>query len=341
MKPGKLLTIAAAGLLAAACNGTAVEEVASPPSEAAGDSSAPDEAVRTLIRGARDLASVGDGIWPGYAAAPFGVLLVGAEVETLFCHDGPAADFEDAGLDSITGCAMKQRARTFEPNLLAAFPAVDGVSTIVIGTPEATDQQPLEWQMTLLHEHFHQMQNSQPGYYGAVNGLDLTGGDESGMWMLNYPFPYGSAETSAAFDRLAAALAAAMNAIGTDDEAAARQEYAEARAALRATVSDADWRYFEFQLWQEGVARWTEIAIAAASGQPDLQTAAEDKRKGVINSLKAVQEEGLKTWKRSAFYPVGAAEAMLLDARSDEWRARYFAEPFALGPYFETAATAE
>lgn len=337
MTPGKLLTIAAAALLAAACGETAVEEIASPPSEAAGDSSAPDEAVRSLIRGARDLASVGDGIWPGYAAAPFGVLLVGAEVETLFCHDGPAADFEDAGIDPITGCAMKRRTRMFEPNLLAAFPAVDGVSTIVIGTPEATGQQPLEWQITLLHEHFHQMQNSEPGYYDAVKGLDLTGGDESGMWMLNYRFPYGSAETSAAFDRLAAALAAAINAIGTDDEAAARQAYAEARAALRATVSDADWRYFEFQLWQEGVARWTEITIAATADRPDLKEAAENRRKGALNSLKAVQDQGLAVWKRSAFYPVGAAEAMLLDARGREWRNRYFEEPLALGPYFETA----
>ena len=39
---------------------------------------------------------------------------------------------------------MKGRARTFEPNLLAAFPAVDGISTIVIGTPEATGQDPMD-----------------------------------------------------------------------------------------------------------------------------------------------------------------------------------------------------
>jgi hypothetical protein len=346
MQNTRLLLIFAACFALTACNESRIDEsggeTSKPDQEtpATEPSHIPGETLRSMIKVAHDLAPAGDAIWPGYAAAPFGVLLIEENVETLFCHDGPAADFTDYGVDPVTGCVMKGRARTFDTNLLAAFPAVDGISTIVIGTPEATGQDPLEWQVTLLHEHFHQMQTSQPGYYERVNALDLSGGDQSGMWMLNYPFPYDSAETGEAFNRLAQTLTAAIESIGTAGETAAVENYAEARAALRATVSDADWRYFEFQLWQEGVARWTEIAIAASvSSQPELQQAADNKRKGVMNSLKAVQEQGLKTWKRSAFYPVGAAEAMLLNARDEAWRTRYFYEPFALEPYFETVNT--
>ena len=44
--------------------------------------------------------------------------------------------------------------------------------------------------LTVLHEHFHQLQQSQPGYFQGVEALGLSGGDQTGMWMLNYPFPY-------------------------------------------------------------------------------------------------------------------------------------------------------
>ena len=37
--------------------------------------------------------------------------------------------------------------------------------------------------------------------------------------------------------------------------------YAEARTAFAASVDAQDWKYFDFQLWQEGVARWTEIEL--------------------------------------------------------------------------------
>jgi len=40
-----------------------------------------------------------------------------------------------------------------------------------------------------MHEHFHQLQNGQPRYFQAVQDLGLSHGDNTGMWMLNYPFP--------------------------------------------------------------------------------------------------------------------------------------------------------
>ena len=50
------------------------------------------------------------------------------------------------------------------------------------------------WIIMLLHEHFHQLQDSQPNFYADVSALNLSGADKSGMWMLNYPFPYDRKE---------------------------------------------------------------------------------------------------------------------------------------------------
>ena len=45
-----------------------------------------------------------------------------------------------------------------------------------------------------MHEHFHQLQWAQPEYLKAIDDLGLSKGDATGMWMLNYPFPYDDPE---------------------------------------------------------------------------------------------------------------------------------------------------
>ena len=45
-----------------------------------------------------------------------------------------------------------------------------------------------------MHEHFHQLQWAQPEYLKAIADLGLSKGDTTGMWMLNYPFPYDNPE---------------------------------------------------------------------------------------------------------------------------------------------------
>jgi len=304
-----------------------------------GESSAalqpPSQLLRETLRDARAYAAFGDNIWKGYSASPFDVLLVENERETLFCRNERVAGFEALEDDPITGCSMQSRARIFNPGLLASFSAFGAAETIVIGTPEATGLDPLTWSLTLLHEHFHQHQATMPDYIARIGALGLAGDDDTGMWMLNYPYPYDSPETEAAFANYAAALEAAVKAVGSADASAARAAFLDARNGFRASVSETDWRYLEFQLWKEGVARWTEIAAAEASGDPALADWAADRRAGVRDQLRKAQEEGLKSWKRTVFYAVGASEAMLLEDQGEDWRTRYFAEPFALGPLFE------
>ncbi|MDH4110989.1 MAG: hypothetical protein OEW35_22180 [Gammaproteobacteria bacterium] len=277
----------------------------------------------------------GDAVWPGISTAPFGILLIDSDTERLFCHPGTPGGFEAAGPDAATGCDYSERPAVFPPNLLASFPAVEGKPTVVIGTPAATGRDPDAWVLTIAHEHFHQMQFAMPGYYGGIDALELSGGDESGLWMLNYPFPYDRPETSKAFSALAAALVAALDSRGTDAFAASLASYWQAREAARETVSNADWRYVELQLWQEGVARWTEQAIGAYS--ETLASAAMQARERTRTELHGLD---LARQGRVALYPIGAAEAMLLDAAGTAWRGIYWSEPFALGPLLRRLVTA-
>jgi hypothetical protein len=283
---------------------------------------------RELILQARTIAEdFGEDVWSGYSIAPFGLLLVDEETERLFCHSGSSDGFEDSGVDPVLLCPSGVRPTSFPTNILASFPAVDNVPTIVIGTPEATGMAAGAWVLTIFHEHFHQMQFSWPGYYPGTTDLDLDRGDESGMWMLDYPFPYEREETARSFRVMAQRLIAVLDAQGTETFDGALREYWLSRNAAKSTVSDADWRYIELQFWQEGVARWTEGAIGALSD--NLSDATEEARLRIIRELSSLD---LPSQKRAAVYPIGAAEAMVLEAGGSDWRATYWTEAFSLGP---------
>jgi hypothetical protein len=286
---------------------------------------------RELILQARTIADRhGDEVWTGYSTTPFGVLLVEEETERLFCHFGSAEEFETIGIDPVLSCPSHVRPASFPPNMLASFPAVDGIPTIVIGTPEATGKSADEWVLTIFHEHLHQMQFSWPGYYPGTTGLELDDGDESGMWMLNYPFPYENEDTARSFHVMAEKLIAVIDAQGADAFDSALQQYWSSREAAKSKVSEADWRYIELQFWQEGVARWTEAAIAALSD--NLSDATEEARHRIVRELSSLD---LPSQKRAAVYPIGAAEAMVLEAGGADWRASYWSEPFSLGPQLQ------
>jgi hypothetical protein len=285
-----------------------------------------------LAEGRRLIAAVGDSVWPGWSSAPSAVLLVTAEREFLVWHSRPSADFARAGFDSLLGSDVYTRARQFPPTLLATFPAVGGVPTIVIGTAEATGKRSTAWVLTVAHEHFHQWQTSRPNYYARVAALDLTRGDTTGMWMLNYAFPYASADVRTRFDALAQSLRRGLRdttGVATRQNALA---VATARRELRAALEPADYRYLDFQLWQEGIARYTEYAVArfaasryrptaAFSALPDAEPFAvvADRLRREIVETESVSLNN----ERVAFYPVGAALGLWLDRVDPVWRARY------------------
>ena len=276
----------------------------------------------------------GESVWPGYGSAPFGFLLVTAKNETLMCRDQVPPQFVAAGTDPATGCTRHiRKPRGLPAGLLAAMPIFGPPGVIVMGTPEATGRAEPSWLRTILHEHFHQWQYDLPDYFSRIHALDLHDGDQSGMWALNYAFPYDDPAVVAAFDLASHKLAKAVAARATPQFGAAFDDYLAARSALAERAGDRHWRYLEFQLWQEGVARWTEIRLGKWYPRQDVRDSAVQLEQATIDALNTPK---LQQMKREAAYAHGAAEAMLLQACGHEWRAEY-PGVLALGPLLRAA----
>lgn len=291
---------------------------------------------------------VGESLWPGLKTAPFAVLLVTPDREFLVRHPQPSPDFTAAGVDPVLG-QVYSRPRQFDVALLASFPAVSGVPTIVIGQPaNTTVKRSTAWVLTVVHEHFHQWQSSRPGYYEAVNALGLAHGDTSGGWMLNYAFPYDRADVQAQFATMCRLLADALVQPRGEQTVRAAAAYRDARRALLRLITADDAKYLAFQVWQEGVARYTEervAAQAAAAHTPSREFAAlsdvtaYDTEAQALLARVRVQLESVKLGaaKRTAFYAVGAGEGLLLDRLAPGWRSRYLDARFDLEPLFPDA----
>jgi|RhiMetdeSRZDD1v2_1073273.scaffolds.fasta_scaffold01314_30 hypothetical protein len=300
------------------------------------------EADRTRLAEAFRLArEAGDSVWPGWSGAPFAVVLVTGEREFFIGHPHPPADARNLGRDDLLGRDVFARPRTFSTDFLATFP-VEGVSTIVVGQRQNTNvMSSTDWVLKVLHEHFHQLQDSQPGFYEKAQALNLSGGDTTGMWMLNFPFPYDAPAVDASFTAAAKALQTRLQ--GGD-----RVGYRAAREKLRTGLAEDARRYLDFQVWKEGVARYTEIRMAekAAAFEPSAAfralpdfvpyaKAAAALREDVLRDL---EKGDLARRKRLIFYSYGAGEALWLDDERPCWKDDYLKTLFTLEPAFATAA---
>lgn len=289
---------------------------------------------------------IGDSIWPHWKKAPFAVLLVTTDGEFLVRHRAPTSEFHLLGYDPLLKSRVYHRARVFSPGLLATFPAVGNVPTIVVGEPETTAAKTsTPWVVTLLHEHFHQLQYSQPDYYPGIEALGLAHGDQSGMWMLNYPFPYDKTDVMSQCSLVCRKLTESLRTTDPDTFRSALQEYLKQRSKMQTLLSPEEYRYFSFQLWQEGIARYTECQVAqfgAARYQPDKTFRSLPDYTSYADVARSLQDRitnellgpDLDKSRRALFYPIGAAEGLLLDRENPRWRSRYFAQKFDLLPYF-------
>ncbi len=188
-----------------------------------------------------------DQVWPNWSQVPAPLLIVTRDAEFLTHHPSPPKDFKPVG----NGFYARRR-RQFATNLQATFPAFGPPSVIVIGQPRNTmSKASTPWLITVMHEHFHQLQNAQPGYFQAVEDLGLSRGDTTGMWMLNYSFPYHKPEVVRSFANLRDVL---LNAVNESDKGKAKklaQQYIRERKRFFAQLSPNDRKYLNFQLWQE------------------------------------------------------------------------------------------
>jgi hypothetical protein len=193
--------------------------------------------------------------------------------------------------------------------------------------------------ITLLHEHFHQLQYSRPGYYAASNALGLSHGDETGMWMLNYPFPYTDANVQQRMTRFTTALANALAARGSASFAPALREVKLRWRDLRESLNAGDYAYLMFQVYQEGVARYVELRVAEELAKKGTGCLSREAAADVVTQLRADIDSGLANprlgeHQRVAFYAIGAAVALLLDEVSPNWKRDYLARPFQVESYF-------
>jgi hypothetical protein len=294
-----------------------------------------------LAEARRLIATVADSVWPGWSAAPSAVLLVTPDREFLLWHPRPSPDFVRVGYDSLLASEVYSRPRRYSTTLLATFPAVGGVPTVVVGTAEQTGRRSTAWVLTIAHEHFHQWQTSQADYHARVAVLDLAGGDTTGMWMLNYPFPYTTPAVSVEFASLARALRAALSDTAAVNTARHAATIGRARSRLRAALDARDLRYLDFQLWQEGISRYTEYAVARLAATRYQPTAAftslpDAEPFGVVADRlrrEIVETESVSlTNERVAFYPVGAALGLWLDRADPTWHRRYLERMSMLEP---------
>lgn len=289
----------------------------------------------------------GKNVWKNWTEISFPILLVTNENEYLMNHQNPTEDFVMTGYDSIIESNIYTRSRLFNNNSLATFPAVNGEATIVVGLPENTNRSSFDWVITILHEHFHQLQYSEDDYYISVNLLDLAGDDKSGMWMLNYPFPYEDETISNQYKILTQSAKETFQYIGNPDFENKFNNYAAERQKFKELLNEKDYKYFSFQTWQEGIARYTEIKIAELLNNNynptnefkhlnDYITPDSFYVKIVNKLLKRADSQNLTTDRRNCFYTLGALEGLILDNVNPGWKDLYFKEKFYIENYYGT-----
>ncbi len=288
----------------------------------------------------RLLPEITDKVWPGWSETPAPLLLITQQDEYLMHYLHPPADFKP-----LAG-AVYVRPRQFPVNLLATFPAFGPQSVIVIGEPENTDAKTsTPWLFVLMHEHFHQLQDSQPGIFKAMDELGLSGGDKTGMWMINYPFPYKQLALLQSFATLRDSLLAALAETDSVKFPHAAQRYVSERHKFFAQLSSKDRTYLSFQLWKEGIARYTQVRSAEEAADckptaeyaalPDFESFKTYALKTRAETLSELKKSELATSGRTIVYSWGAAEGFLLDRLDPKWKDSYFKNLFTLDPYFD------
>lgn len=282
-------------------------------------------------------------LWPGWSKVPAPLLVITPEAEFLTHHPTPPEEF------SPVADGWYARPPVLPVRLQATAPFFGPPAVIAVGEPQNTESKTsTPWLITLMHEHFHQLQWAQPGYQKAVDGLGLSRGDTSGMWMLNYGFPYDKPEMAQGFARLRDLLLAAVNEADDTKFAGLAKNYAMERKKFMEQLSPGDHKYLAFQLWQEGMARYTQIKAAEAAANfqpvpeylalPDYESFSSYARKARSDTLNELRKADLTTWKRAVVYSFGGAEGLLLDRMNPTWKDEYFKHMLSTDNYFEDPA---
>ncbi|MGH1364557.1 MAG: hypothetical protein ACRBF0_13435 [Calditrichia bacterium] len=281
-----------------------------------------------------------DSVWQGFSETPFTIILITDNHEFLINHPFPSDDFKSLGQDDVLNTEVHVRPQQFNKRFLATFPAVNGVNCVVIGTPENTGLHSTQWIITLLHEHFHQYQYNSPNYHQDALSLELSGGDETGMWQLNYPFPYADTAVTSAYESYTQQLKLTVENLSDANWDKLYQTLQERRNKFKATLSEKDYKYIAFQWYQEGIARYTEYAFLEllqnyqsseeVIALADFISYRDYLKDFYTKHLSNVINMSLSEMKRFTVYDVGFAEALIIRKKNPHWHRRYLTDKFDL-----------
>jgi hypothetical protein len=144
--------------------------------------------IAILIAEAQHLrANCGDTVWPGWSPEKIPILLVTEDYEYAIDFPKPLKEFTPIGADSVLHVMLQKGRRTHNKDLCAAFD-VEGVQSVVVGSPEEAGFDGARWVLRVIHEMFHVFQNVRSVHKGDDTGLGIHSAE--GSWMLSYPFPY-------------------------------------------------------------------------------------------------------------------------------------------------------
>lgn len=271
--------------------------------------------------------AVGEVFWEEWKDIPMISLLVEEHYEYVFNYTPLDSSFRQ---DSLSGLYFRPRTQGLD--LLATFPLVDWKTTMVLGTPENTAvQSDLHWLLTVIHEHFHQLQYTQPRYFQGSKELALAQGENDYLWPLNFPFPYNNQKVVQQLFEMRKTLKNALS------DTSLVSTYRAQKAQLQAIISEKEYRYLNFQLWQEGFARFMEIKVLEYWLNNYHELGILQFEKDELIGLKSYYQSQLEKELldpyffqkgRVQFYIMGAAEALLIEVINSEWKPQYFSSLF-------------
>jgi hypothetical protein len=121
--------------------------------------------------------------------------------------------------------------------------------------------------------------------------------------------------------------------------------YITMRRRFFARLAPNDRKYLSFQIWEEGIARYTQIraAEAAAGYQPtaeynklaDYESFAEYAPKLRAETLAELRSIDIAAAQRIVVYSFGGVEGLLLDRIHPAWKPEYFRHMLTTEPLFE------
>lgn len=273
----------------------------------------------------------GDSIWENISNIPLRILLITDSLEYLINFNNPDKSFELYNCDSLLNTNIYVRQRKFPPFLRATFPAVNGIDCIVVGDCKNTEKSDEDWIVMLLHEHFHLYQGANPEYNENVSLLAQKISNDSDNWMLDYDFPYNDALLNELFRDYSSSIYKTFINLNKNEFNLERERWLANQTKIQNHLKSNDYNYFQFQLWQEGTATYTEykylvcLNLNSRYFKENCNLEFCLKYKDLLTAYSTtLQKNDLQKNTRNHFYALGLFTGIIKDKTIPEWKKNYF-----------------